>query len=339
MKTLCRQIFCWVVLATLLLTTNESYSQSPDPEVIENAKREGHVVWYTTMNLDTSKEIINRFHKKHPSIKPELMRTGGGILLNRILTEARGGRYAWDVALGRGEIFLPLKKRKLVIPYRSREAAMYPDDLKDADGYWIAAYVNPNVLGFNTELVKEQAIPRSYEDLLNPRWKGGKLSLDTEGWALLSGLSQAWGEEKAVAYFKKIATQDPLLKRGNSLRAQLVAAGESPLGIAYAGTLQVLVDQGAPLDWVPLEPVVVQAYPIMIGAKAPHPNAARLFVDFILSKESQELIRDFARIPSRSDTDPKPSRLIQFKRIVQNPNEITRFNETVRRFNRIFGLR
>jgi iron(III) transport system substrate-binding protein len=142
-----------------------------------------------------------------------------------------------------------------------------------------------------------------------------------------------------VAYLKRLAAQEPALKRGNSLRAQLVAAGESQLAIAYAGTVQVFTSKGAPINWVPLEPVVVQVYPIMLGAKAPHPNAARLFIDFVLSRESQKVIRDAARVPSRTDVEPNPPRLIQFDRIVENPEGFTDLQNTVKLFSEIFGLR
>ncbi|MBI4524311.1 MAG: extracellular solute-binding protein [Deltaproteobacteria bacterium] len=290
------------------------------------------------MNLDSAKEFVNRFQKKYPFIKPELMRAGGGVILNRILAETRAGRNAWDVAMGRGETYRPLRERELLSPYSSLEATMYPEDLRDKEGYWYAVFLNANVLAFNTKLVGKEELPRGYQDLLNPKWKKQKLSIDVEGWALISGLSNAWGKEKAISYLRKVAAQQPAIKRGNALRASLVAAGETPIAIAYAGSIQELTDRGAPIDWIPLEPVVVQVYPMMLAAKAPNPNAAKLFIDFVLSKESQEVIRGFSRIPARKDVEPDPPRLRQFKRVIDDPGKLN-VDETAKVFNEIFGLR
>ena len=311
-----------------------------DKELIEAAKKEGEVVYYTTMTLSQSKKVVDRFQKKYPFIKPDLFRTGGGPLLNKIMTEARGGLHAWDVVVGRGEMLLPLMERKLLASYNSPEAKNIDKDLVDPEGYWRAYYVNPYALGFNTNLVKKADAPKTYEDLLDPKWKGKKISMDDEAFGLLSGLIRAWGKEKAVAYFKKLAAQEPVLMRGNTNRVQLTVAGEYHLIIAYAPTIQRETSQGAPIDWVPLEPTPVQVNPTMIAANAPHPNAARLFSDFLLSKEGQQLLVGFRRIPVRDDVDPDPPRLFRgYKRIVEHPEEYKDFSGTVKLYQDIFNLR
>lgn len=327
--------FCSIVVLSLCLRS-VPWSQAADPKIIEGAKTERAVVWYTSFNLDILKEFGNRFQKKYPFIKLELMRAGGGVILNRILAEVRAGRNAWDVASGHG-LYGPLREKGLLSPYVSSEATMYPEDLRDNEGYWTGVFLQPWVLGFNTHLVKKDELPRTYQDLLDPKWKGGKLSIDTEGWELISGLSKAWGEEKAVAYMKNLAAQQPSMKRGNSLRVSLLAAGENPLTIAYAAQIQVLNNRGAPIDWIPLEPVVVQVQPLVLAAKAPNPNAAKLLIDFVLSKESQEILRSFFRIPGRKDVEPNPPRLRQFRRVVGDPEVLD--VETAKLFNQIFGLR
>ena len=166
------------------------------------------------------------------------------------------------------------------------------EQLVDNEGFWTAYYVNSYVLGWNTKLVKREDMPKTYDALLNPKWKGGQISLDTEAYGMVEGLKRAWGQEKAIAYLKKLAALDPVLKRGNTERVQLVVAGEYPLIIAYNQTIQRLTSRGAPIDWLPLEPAVTQVNPVMIGSKAPHPNAARVYLDWLLSKEGQT---DFAR--------------------------------------------
>ncbi len=229
------------------------------------------MIFYTTMTLDQSKEVIDRFQKKYPFIKPTLFRTGGGPLLNKILTEARGGRHAWDVVVGRAEMDVPLMERKLIASYRSPETKMIEEDLVDKEGYWTAYYVISYVLGWHTKLVRREDVPKTYEALVEPKWKG-QLSFDNEAYGMLQGLMRAWGREKAIAYFKRIAAIDPSMKRGNTERVALAAAGEYPLTVSYNQTFERMVARGAPMDWLALEPAVVSAFPIMIAAKAPIPT-------------------------------------------------------------------
>ena len=133
---------------------------------------------------------------------------------------------------------------------------MIPDDLKDKKGFWTSVYVNSIVLGYNTNLIKGQPLPRSYDDLLQPRWKGKKISIDSTYVTFLQGLISVWGREKALDYLKKFSEQDPVVMRGSTVRAQLAAAGEFPLVIAYANIIQNITEKGAPIDWLPLEPAV-----------------------------------------------------------------------------------
>lgn len=323
----------------LSVVINHASAQNPDPKVIEGAKKEGQMVFYTTMTLDQSKEVIDRFQKKYPFIRATLFRTGGGPLLNKILTEARGGLHAWDVVAGRAEMYVPLMDRKLLAPYRSPETKAIDEDLVDKEGYWTAYYVVTYVLGWHTKLVKREDVPKTYDALVEPKWKG-QLSFDNEAYGMLQGLMRAWGREKAIAYFRRIAANDPIMKRGNTERVALAAAGEYPLTVAYNQTFERMVARGAPIDWLPLEPAVVSAFPVMLAAKAPNPNAARLYYDFSLSKEGQEMLRGMQRIPVRKDVEPHPPRLFRgYKRVVENPEDYKDFEGLVRLYNEIFKLR
>ena len=308
--------------------------------VIEAAKSEGKMSYYTTMTLSQSKKVVDAFQKKYPFITPELFRGGGDEVLNRIQNEARGGLYAWDVVSTRGDSVLAFEQSKLITPYRSPESKFIDKDMVDDDGYWAAYYVNPYVLGYNTKLVKKDEVPKTYEQLLDPKWKGRKISIDDSAYGLLAGLMHAWGKEKAIEYFKKLAAQDPVVQRGNTNRVQLTMAGEFPLIIAYAPTIQRETSKGHPMDWVPLEPVPVQVNPMMLAAKAPHPNAGKLFIDFLLSKQGQEMLVGFRRIPVREDVDADPPRLFKgYKRIVEHPEDYKDFNTTIRLYQEIFGIR
>jgi iron(III) transport system substrate-binding protein len=134
-------------------------AQEGSGSLLEHAKKEGKVAWYTTMNVSQSKPVIDAFQKKYPFIEPVLYRAGGGALLNRVLNEARAGKHDWDVVGGRGEMILAFKEKNLLAPYASPEAQMIDADLFDKEGYWYTYYVVPVVLGYNTNLVKREEIP------------------------------------------------------------------------------------------------------------------------------------------------------------------------------------
>jgi iron(III) transport system substrate-binding protein len=334
-------LILWSVSVYLYCPSLISSAQAgSNPKLIEAAKSEGVVGYYTTMTLSQSKKVADKFQAKYPFLKVELFRSGADELLNRIKTEARGGLFAWDVVSGRGDMVLTLSEAKLLAPYRSPESKFIGRDMVDDEGYWTAYYVNPFVLGYNTNLVKKEDVPKTYEQLLDPKWKGKKISIDDSAYGLLAGLIREWGKEKAVTYFKKLAAQEPVVMRGNTNRVQLAMAGEYPLIIAYAPTIQRETSLGHPMDWVPLEPVPVQVNPIMLAAKAPHPNAAKLLVDFLLSKEGQKMLVGFRRIPVREDINPDPPRLFKdYKRIVEHPEDYKDFAQTIKLYQETFGLR
>jgi iron(III) transport system substrate-binding protein len=304
------------------------------------SKSEGKIIWWTTVPIDQSKVLGDLFTKHNPSIKVDLFRTGATSLQNKIVTEARVGRHSWDVVNFNGEFVLELVKQKLIARYASSEHAMMDDDMKDGNGYWSGLHAQPIVLGYHAKQVKKEDVPTTYEALLHPRWKGRKISIDNEGFGLLSGLEKAWGKERAVDYLKKLAAQEPVPMRGNTHRVQLVAAGEYPLLIAYAHSIEAARHAGAPIDWVPLEPVPVQLSVIMLAANAPHPNGAKQFIDFLLSREAQLAMRKMKRIPLRKDVEPDPARLLKgYKRVVLDPEGYTDVRGLIKAYGDIFNVR
>ena len=328
----------WCIVTSFAISAHAQ--DGSDPKVVQAARKEGEIVWYTTMSSDQSNAFMARFQQKYSFLKPSVVRLGGSALLNRVLAEAKAGKNFFDVVHGTGEIVLPLMEMGLLAPYMSPERRMIPDDLKDKKGFWTSVYVNSVVLGYNTNLTKGQSIPRSYDDLLLPRWKGRKISVDSTYVTFLQGLMAVWGKDKALDYLKKLAEQEPVVMRGSTVRAQLAAAGEFPLVIAYANIIQYLAEKGAPIDWLPIEPAVISVNTTMAGARASNPNAAKLFIDFTLSKEGQEKLWDFQRIPSRNDVEPKPAKLFRgYKRYVVHPEEMQNLDETAKLYSQILKTR
>lgn len=315
-------------------------ASAADPKVIEAAKKEGEVGWWSTIAQDQSQKIIDEFMKLYPFIKATYWRSGTVGIHNKIMIEARAGRPSWDVVSQTAPEFIhELKQKKIIVPYHSPERRHFSDDFKDKDGFWTGTYALPTGLGFNTQQVPREEAPKNYRDLLHPKWKGKKISVDDEGFELLLGLIQAWGQDAAVGYLKQLAAQEPMIARGNSQRTQLLAAGEFPLAIAYTHTVEWSKTQGNTVDWVNLEPVVIKFDGIMLGSKAAHPNAAKLLIDFILSQRGQALLQSFNRVTLREGVEPNPPRLIKgFKRVVLHPERAQNAQLGLKLYREIFGL-
>ena len=330
-----------LILAVLFLVKAAlALSQVANPDLMAQAKKEGRVVWYTTVSIPESKQFIDMFEKQYPFIKVDLLRSGSGALVNRIVSEYAAKNYSVDVMQGtssRGG-FTALKQRNILGRYESPEHKFLAPELKDKNGYWASSFMNSFVLAYNKRNVKPDDVPKSYEDLLKPIWKGRQIINDTENFEWFDGLLKSWGRDKGIAYFRRLAQQDQIFQRGARGRIQLVAAGEAPLTIGYGPHAQSFVNQGAPIEWVPLEPVVVIVSTTSIAQRPPHPASAKLFIDFLFSRTAQLKLREMSRIPARSDVEPDPPRLMKgFRRVIQDV-ENENMAESTKLFQQIFGL-
>jgi len=330
----------FLFLVICLLPAGALQAQTANPELLAQAKKEGRAVWYTTVSIPEAKTFIDMFEKQYPFIKVDLLRSGAGALVNRVASEYAARNYSPDVLQGissRGGLTL-LKKRGILGRYVSPEFKNYPAEVIDKEGYWGSTYQNTFVLAYNTRNVKPDDVPKSYDDLLKPMWKGRKIINDTENYEWFDGLLKAWGKNNGLAYFRRLAAQEQIFQRGARGRIQLVAAGEAPLTIGYGPHAQSFVNQGAPIEWVPLEPVVVIINTASIAARPPHPAAAKLFIDFLFSKAAQLKLRELSRIPSRGDVEANPPRLNKgFKTVVQDL-ENEGMAESIKLYQQIFGL-
>jgi iron(III) transport system substrate-binding protein len=303
------------------------------------AKAEGKLMFYATFNAADSKTLTDGFKQAYPKIDAVFYRSTDSALMERILTENRAGQNLWDVVVTTSFYGHNLKKRGLLAAYDSPERKSYKDGYKDPQATWTSTYTNYAAFGYNTRAVPKTSVPKSYKDLLKPEWKG-QIGMDSRAYEWFGTMLHAMGEEQGLAYMRELAKQTQL-RAGRTLLAQLVAAGEFTGGLtAYSQTFEVLKPSGAPVDWVYLNPVFANIHPTGIAAKAPHPNAARLFLDFVLSKRGQELIRGMNRIPDRVDVTPGQARLIEGIKPAFAPMEVLEnFERYGKLFHDIFGGR
>ncbi len=298
----------WLLMPLVL---HRGLAAAASQDIIEKAKQEGQLSFYTNLNIGESKPWLDAFEKKYPFIKTQLIRIGGTAIASRIVTEAQAGRHLWDVA---GPLMLYAKeilKRGLVAAYDSPERKVYRSEFKDKEGLWTALVLNNSTMMYNTKLVPAKQAPRSYDDLLQPFWKD-KISMDTELYEWFEGQLRVRGREKGLDFMKKLKAQNPVFRRGRTAQAELVAAGEFAVTVeVYAHRAQEMKEKGAPVNWVVVEPVIIHPLVGIIAKNAAHPATARLFMDYILSKEGQIKVRDEGRIPARSDVPPSPPELMK----------------------------
>ena len=316
-----------------------SYGVAGAQDVKEKAEAEGKLMFYATFNAADSKTLTDGFKQLYPKIDATFYRTTDAALMERILNEGRAGQNLWDVVVTTSFYGHNLKKRGMFATYDSRERKYFREGYKDAQATWTSIYTNYAAFGYNTRGVPKASVPKSYADLLKPEWKGN-IGMDSKPYEWFGTMLKAMGDEKGLSFMRDLAKQ-ATLRAGRTLVAQLVAAGEFKGALtAYSQTFEVLKPNGAPVDWVYLNPVFANIHPTGIAAKAPHPNAARLFMEFVLSKRGQELIRGMNRIPDRIDTPPEQARLIEGIKPVFAPTEVLEdFQRYAKIFDEMFGAR
>ena len=319
-----------VVFLFLLASACGALADAP----IDQARAEGEVVWYTAMNVPDAEAVRQPFNERYPFIKVTLLRSTGEKVRTRILTEARAGRFAWDVVSFNLLDIEALNRAGLLAAYASPETrSAYPQGAVDPDGRWAAIYVRQYVIGYNTKLVSEP--PRQWSDLLATQW-AGKLAIDESDVEWYAAMLDYWGRDKAVAYMRALVRQKPQQRRGHHLLTSLLVAGEFPLALIHANEVDKEKADGAPVDWVrTLDPVITSPSQVAISAKAPHPAAARLLVDYLLSAEGQRAIASRGRVPARTDLGGASAEPLHVHYV--NPQLAAQFDQYEREFRDIFG--
>jgi iron(III) transport system substrate-binding protein len=289
----------WLLSFLLLIVfvTSPAIGATRD-QLIEGAKREGEIILYASMNVEEANAMIARFQAKYPFIKVKFNRSGNEKLLTKLFAEARAKGSFADAIQTLGFSMYTLRKKQMLGQYLSPENSFYPKEFKD-EGYWTTVYTNPYATAYNPKLVGREQVPRSYEDLLKPMWRG-KMLLEPTKVDWFAGMLQIMGKEKGLKYMRDLAKQDLMHRTGHELLAQLIAAGEAAIDVNIpAPSVDRLKRRGAPIEWVAFPPAPATMVAIGITAQPQHPNAARLYVDFVLSHEGQKILADMGRYLAR----------------------------------------
>lgn len=301
------------------------------PRLIDGAKREGALTVYTSMAEKDSARLVAEFEKKY-GIKVLVWRSGKNKVLQRVITEERAGRKEVDFILNPSPEMEALHREKMLQPVRSpMHKDLIPAALP-AHGEWAGMRVYVFVQPYNTQKVKREELPTSFEDLLNPRWKG-RLAIEGKEQEWFYTLMQAMGEEKGLRLFRElVATNGLSVRSGNSLLANMVASGEVPFALTlYSYLAEQKRASGAPVDFITLSPTIAYTDGIGIARNAPHPHAATLFYDFMLSEGQQIAGQNHAITTNRRDEALarfKPT-YIDVVRVLDNYEKWTKLYEDI----------
>ncbi|MEP7208430.1 MAG: extracellular solute-binding protein [Casimicrobiaceae bacterium] len=273
-----------------------------DARILAQARKEGTVAIYTSLNLKDSVPLTEAFEKKY-GVKVTLWRASSEKVVQRAVTEARGNRFTPDVFETNGPEMEALYREKLLDPFYSPTFKDLPPEAFPKHRHYVPDRFNFFVIGWNTNLVKAQDVPGSYQDLLDPKWSG-RIGIEASDVDWFGAMVKHMGEQKGLEYFRKIAAQKPEMRTGHTLMAELVASGEIPLALTiYNHNIERLEVKGAPVKWKALDPTFGRPQGVGVAKHAPHPYAALLFADFLLSREGQEIIKQRGRVPSAMSID------------------------------------
>lgn len=310
--------------------------------LIAAAKKERKVVYYASGNVRDNQALVTGFKKRYPFLDVEYSGGGGSKVVQRTQTEFLAKHYVLDVVNSNAFRIPTLLTTGVLGSYRSPHEKNLIKALLDPGGRFSPLYTTAIVIGYNTALLSPKEAPKGYADLINPRWKGDQMALDTEAHSWFMGILGIVGEKEGLDYSRKLAAQGLVRRRGHTLMTQLLAAGEFKIQIeSYLHTFIGLKQKGAPISYVVTDPLILRP-PSVVGLakKAPHPHAAALFIDFLLSPGGgQKVFADQRRWPANRKAATKFT-VKGVKTWAPNLDEwLPRQKEVLEKFDQIFGAK
>ena len=271
--------------------------------LVEGAKKEGRLMWYTTLIVDqVVRPVKEAFEKEYPFIQLEFYRGNAENVIRKVLAEYQAKRY--DVDIVDGSLPPVMGKRAgFMQRFYSPYLAEYPAEMKDPQGFWASTNLYFLTLGYNSRMVKPNEVPKTNEDLLNPRWKGQMMWSTSRGSGaplFIGNVLLTMGQEAGKAYLQKLKGQNIAKTTASNRQVlDLVIAGEYPIALhMFNHHAYISKRAGAPVDWYPIEPVTATIHTIGLTKNAAHPYATMLFLDFVLSEKGQKVYQQASYLPA-----------------------------------------
>jgi iron(III) transport system substrate-binding protein len=338
-----RSISALLIVLALCLAVSAIEARAQDPR-LEAARKEGKVVWYTSLALTSSEKVAKLFETAYPGVKVEVHRTGSQRILQRMMQELQAGIKNVDVVhTSDAGHYVLLKEKKLLMRYTPAGVDAFGAGFKDKDGYHYGLRATVNVIAYNTKALSPAEAPRTWKDLLDPKWRGRLVTAHPGYSGVIATHVLALVHLHGWDYFKALAQNKPMLVQSAVDPSGVVASGERPVAVDGGDyTFYQVKKKGNPVEIVyPKEGVPLVVSPSAITSFAPHPNAARLFTDFIFSREIQQVLADteglYSGHPQVTYPSDKP-RLSDLKVLAVDAEELEKRNEEIKtRFVEFFG--
>lgn len=308
------------------------------------AVKEGELMLYTGFPEKEINTILAAFGQKYPGIKGSVLRDTGTAIAQRFETETRANRHAADlIAAGAMPQIPKWREQGMLASFNLPEMQQYADKYKDKDGYWVWTALSGYGLMYNTSLVSDADAPKSWESVFDPKWKG-KLAM-VPPWAADTPLEWAYyveNELKIADAAKKMAAQEPLLASVGANAAQAVVSGERSVGLTQDWVFVGLKSKGAPIGFLyPSEGATITSRPVVLSSKAPHPNAAKLFLNWFLSTEGQAMVVETMGYYSVREGQSQPTglpKLSELKGYQVDPDALAKADKDIaQRWREAFG--
>ena len=309
--------------------------------LIGGARKEGQVVFYASMEAQSAQRLKDGFEKKYPFIRVNATRIGSERMATRLVAEAQSRKVQADVVSQSAFDFNGVLQKGVFDVYQSPERAALPAEYKDQKGLWVMNAATLNVIGYNTRQVPAANIPKSFWDLTDPKWKG-QLLMDENESKWMAGMMTYYGEAKVVDLLRKLAAQEIQFRAGHTLIQTLAAAGERPIVVvAFANGIERLKKEHAPIDWVAADPIIGLTFGVGLAKDAPHPNAGKLFIDYLLSKAGQEITAESGYfVPRRDVAVPIMKQVPPNMKVIPLPMSLaSKYNEHFQTYRKLMGLK
>jgi iron(III) transport system substrate-binding protein len=311
---------------------------------VEAAKKEGKVVWYTSLALPSAEKVAKLFEAAYPPIKVEVHRTGSQRIIQRVMQELQANLKNVDVVhTSDAGHFVLLKEKKLLARYTPAGVERFPAGFKDPDGYYYGLRATVNVIAYNTKAVSAGEAPQGWKDLLDRKWQGKLVTAHPGYSGVIATHVLALVHLHGWDYFKQLAQNKVMLVQSAVDPAGVVASGERVVAVNGGDyTFYQAKKKGNPIEIVyPKEGVPLVVSPSAITTFAPHPSAARLFTDFTFGRDVQQVLADseglYTGHPEVTYPADKP-KLSELKLLTADPEELEKRNEEIKkRFVEFFG--
>ena len=309
-------------------------------KLIAGAKKEGSMMIYTSLQIEDLKALNDVFEKKY-GVKVNVWRGSAEDVRQRAILEYRANRFDVDVFELGGREMESMHREKLLQAVKSPVLADLTPQAVIKHGEWMGTRLNVIAAAYNTNLIKKADAPKTYEDLLDPKFKG-KLGIEAEDEDWLATIATGMGEEKGIKLFRDIVAKNGIsVRKGHTLLVNLVASGEVPLALTtYSYKANQLKTGGAPVELLGLEPAVARVNGVGVAPKAPHPHTAVLFFDFLLGVDGQKILMDREFSPTNRKVAELPPELkVQFSDASQMLDEKEKWSKLYREIFTTRGAR